>query len=137
VPHLGEGGHLRRWPLQKSNRGMAKAMRLRRIAHGVAAEEAVEEVDDGEGGQGAGGVEEGIPGGGGARGYEGLVYFVEGGVGSGDEPGGPGPGPTPAGMREADSAEKDQIENEVLGEVRGFADEVVDDVELRFGEMRD
>jgi hypothetical protein len=40
-------------------------------------------------------------------------------------------------MREADSAEKDQIENEVLGEVRGFADEVVDDVELRFGEMRD
>jgi hypothetical protein len=115
----------------KDQNGMAKAMRLHRLA----AEEPVEEVDDEEGDEGAGGVEERIPGGGGAGGDEGLVDFVEGGIGCGDEPGGPGPGPTPTDLGEADAAEEDQVEDEVFGEVSGLADEVVDDVELRFGDV--
>jgi hypothetical protein len=66
-----------------------------------------------------------------------LVDFVKGGIGGGDEPGGPGPGPAPSELREADAAEEDQVEDEIFGEVRGLADDVMDGVELCCGEMRD
>ena len=50
-------------------------------------EETVKQEGDEESEEGAGGVEEGIPGGGGAGGDEGLMEFVQAGIGGGDEPG--------------------------------------------------
>ncbi len=94
----------------------------------------MDQEENEEGDEGPSGVEEGIPGGSVARRDEGLMDFVEGGVGCGDEPCGEGPGPMPADARTANAAVEQQIENEIFGEVRGFADEEVDGVKSRFAE---
>ena len=99
-----------------------------------AAEETVGEEDCEEGGEGAGGIEEGVPGRGSSRGDERLVDFVEGGIGGSDEPGGEGPGPVPAGASAADSAKQEKVKDKVLREVSAFADEVVQVFELDMAE---
>jgi hypothetical protein len=140
---LAEG--LRRRSLRKKDRApKSRPLFMSELKHrspllcrgGAGAEVAVEEVDDGEGDEGAGGVEEGVPCGGGAGGDKGLVDFVEGGISGGDKPGGPGPGPAPTGVSGANAAKEDHIEDEILGEVRGLADEVMDYLKLGSGEMR-
>ena len=88
----------------------------------------VEGEEDEEGDKGAGGVEEGVPRGGGAGGDEGLMDFVEAGIDGGDEPGGEGPGPVPAFAPGADAAIEKKIEDEIFGEVSGFADQEMDRV---------
>jgi hypothetical protein len=99
-----------------------------------AASEAVEGEEEKEGDQGAGGVEKRVPGGGGARGDEGLVNFVEAGIGGGDEPGGGGPRPAPVGAAGADAAIEKNEEDEVFGEVGAFADEEMEVVDGVGGE---
>ena len=91
----------------------------------LAAEEEVEQEEDEEGGEGASGIEEGIPGGGGARSYEGLVNFVESGIGGGDEPGVERPGPVPAPAVAANAAIQQQVEDEIFDEMGRFPDQVV------------
>src|SRR5579871_2960274 len=77
--------------------------------------------EEGEvGKEGADGVEQGVPWGGGAASDEGLVDFVEAGVAGGDDEGGDAPGPVPADAGTADAAEKQNAEDEVFGEVRGL-----------------
>src|SRR5206468_4433927 len=85
---------------------------------------------------GAGGGKPGVVGGGGSAGDEGLMDFVESGVGSRGEPGRKSPQPAPALARAANPAIDQQTENEILSEVRAFADEIVNSVELAFGEAR-
>src|SRR5208283_4757699 len=62
--------------------------------------------------------------------------FVEGGVGGGDEPGGEGPRPVPAGASAANAAVEQEIEDEVFGEVGRLADEEVDGVKGRAAKGR-
>ena len=83
--------------------------------------------------EGADGVEQGIPGGGGAAGDEGLVDFIEAGVAGGDDEGGYAPGPVPADADAAHGAEKQDAEDEIFGEVGALANDVmdVDDLVMR------
>lgn len=76
--------------------------------------------------EGADGVEQGVPGGGGAAGNEGLVDFVEAGVAGGDDEGGDAPGPVPADARAADGAEKQNAEDEIFSEVGALSNDVMD-----------
>lgn len=60
--------------------------------------------------------------------------FVEGGVACRDGKSGEGPSPTPADTRSTDGAKKQNIENEIFGEVRCFTDVMVDGLELIGGQ---
>ena len=87
----------------------------------------VEVGEEGEvGDEGADGVEEGIPGGGGAAGDEGLVDFVEAGVAGGDDEGSDAPCPMPADAGAANATEKQNAEDEVFSEVGALTDDVMD-----------
>jgi hypothetical protein len=82
--------------------------------------------EEGEvGKEGADGVEEGVPRAGGSAGHEGLMDFVEAGVAGGDDESGDAPSPAPAEASAADGAEKQNAEDEILGEVGGLADDVM------------
>jgi len=63
-----------------------------------------------------------------------LVDLVESSVGGSDEPCGEGPGPMPTVARAADATVEQHIENEIFGEVRGLANEVVDGLKGRIAE---
>ena len=62
------------------------------------------------------------------------MNFVEAGIGGGNEPGGGGPGPAPAGAIGTDAAIEKNKEDEVFGEVGGFADEEMEMVDGVGGE---
>ena len=94
------------------------------------------EVQSGEGEEGADGVEQGIVGRSGAAGDEGLMDFVEDGVACGDGQSRDAPGPAPASAIAADPAVDQEAEDKIFSEVGAFADDVVDEIELVFGEMR-
>lgn len=105
-----------------------------RCSGGAGAEDAAVEVEeDEEGDEGAGGVKERIPGGGGAGSDEGLMDFVEGGIGGGDEPRAESPGPVPATTRAANATVEKKEKDEVLDEMGAFANEEMNGVELVFG----
>ena len=94
----------------------------------------LEPCEEGEvGEEGADGVEERVPGSGGAAGDKGLVNFVEAGVAGGDDECGDAPRPAPTQAGAADGAEKQNAEDEIFGEVRALANDVVnvDDLAMR------
>ena len=93
-------------------------------------EPAVENEKNEERDERSGGINEGIPCRGTARGHENLVNFVEGRVARGDEPCGQSPGPAPAVTRTAYASIEEKKEDKVLEEMRAFADDVMDCVEL-------
>src|ERR1700675_1887352 len=95
------------------------------------------EVEDGEGEEGADGVEQGIVGRGGAAGDEGLMDFVHDGIACGYGEGGDAPGPAPAFAIAADAAIDQETKNKIFCEVGAFADDVVNETELVFGEVRE
>src|SRR5579864_6950558 len=103
----------------------------------VGAAEAEPEPEGSEGEEGADGVEKGIVRRGGAASDEGLVDFVHDGIACGHREGGNAPGPTPAFAIAPDAAVDEEAENEIFGEVGGLADDVVDEMELVLGEVRD
>ena len=109
--------------------GLGVLFRCRRLAEMEVGEE------DKVGDEGADGIDEGIPGGGGAAGDEGLVDFVEAGIADGDDEGGDAPGPVPAGASAADRAEKQNAEDEIFGEVGALSDDVVDVNDLAVREV--
>src|SRR5258707_15771006 len=93
----------------------------------------VKEKDEDERNGGSDGVEEGVPRRGRAADDKGLVDFIQRGVSGSDGKCEEGPRPTPALAIVTGSAEEEQIEDEVLGEVSGLADEIMDFVNLMAG----
>ena len=93
----------------------------------------VKEKDEDECDGSSDGVEERVPGRGRAGGDKGLVDFVERGITGGDGKSDEGPRPTPAFAIATGSAEEQQIENEILGEVSGLTNEIMDFVNLMTG----
>jgi len=100
------------------------------------AAEAEPEVEDAEGEERADGIEKGIVGRGGAAGDECLMDFVHDGVACGCGESGDTPGPAPPLAIAADAAVEQKTKHKIFGEVRAFADDVVNEIELCFGEMR-
>ena len=94
------------------------------------------EIKDGESEESAYGIEQGIVRGSLAAGDEGLVDFVQCGIAESDEERGQSPGPAPAGARPANAAVKEHAEDKIFGEVGGFTDVVVNDLELMRGNVR-
>ena len=94
------------------------------------------EPEEEHGQQGSGGVDERVVGRGLAAGDECLMYLVEGGVYGGDEERGHSPGPAPASAGSANTAVQEQTEHKVFAEMGGFANEVVNEVDLRRGQGR-
>src|SRR4029077_12930231 len=62
--------------------------------------------------------------------------FVHDGIARGDGEGSDCPGPTPAFAIAPETAIEQETKNKILGEVRAFADEMVDEIELMRREMR-
>src|SRR5260221_1547383 len=91
---------------------------------------AVEEEDQEEGDEGADGIDKRVPRRRRATDDEGLVNFVEDGITGSYGERGDGPRPTPTGASAASSTEEQQIKNEIFGKVGGFADEMVNNVDL-------
>src|SRR5882757_10489668 len=91
------------------------------------------EKDEDECNGGSDGIEEGVPRRGRAADDKGLVDFIQRGVSGSDGKSEEGPRPAPAGAIATGSAEEEQIENEVLGEVSGLADEIMEFVNLMAG----
>lgn len=60
-------------------------------------------------------------------GHEGLMHFVEAGIHRCDKPRGETPNPAPTSARAANSAKDEQAKNEILDEMRGLANEMVDE----------
>jgi hypothetical protein len=100
------------------------------------AAEAEPEVEDGERKERADGVEKRIVRRGGAAGDEGLMDFVHNGVACSYGESGDTPGPAPALAIAADATVEQNTKNKIFGEVRAFADDVVNEIELSFCEMR-
>jgi hypothetical protein len=98
--------------------------------------EAEPEIDGGNGEEGADGIEKGIVGRSGAAGDKGLVDFVHDGIAGGDGEGGDAPRPPPALAIAADAAVDQHAKNKIFGEVGAFADDMVNEIELVFGEVR-
>src|SRR2546429_1427253 len=97
----------------------------------------VKEKDEDECNGGSDGIEEGVPRRGRAADDKGLVDFIQRGVSGRDGKSEEGPRPTPAGAIATGSAEEEQIENEVLGEVSDLADEIMHFVNLMAGKRRE
>ena len=102
---------------------------------GFWAAEAEPEPEGGEGEEGADGVEKGIVGRGGAADDERLMDFVHDGIACGDGEGRDAPRPAPAFAIAADAAVDQDAKNKIFGEVGALADDVVNEIELVFGEM--
>lgn len=102
----------------------------------LAVVEAEPEPDDAESEERADGIDEGIVRGGLAAGDESLVDFVERGIAESDEQRGQSPGPAPANARATNPAVEQQAEDKVLGEVGGLANVMVNELELRGGQVR-
>ena len=66
---------------------------------------------------------------------EGLMDFIHDRIAGSEGQGGDAPGPAPAFAIAADAAVDQEAENKIFGEVRAFADDVVNELELSFGEM--
>jgi len=64
------------------------------------------------------------------------MNFVHDGVAGGDGQGGDSPGPMPAFASATESTIEKETKNKVLGEVRAFANEMVNEFELMRGQMR-
>src|SRR5438552_9864335 len=80
--------------------------------------------------KGADGVEQGIVWRGRTAGDEGLVNFIQNGISRGAEECRDAPRPAPAFAVAAHAAIKQQTKNKIFCEVRGLADEVMDELEL-------
>jgi len=93
----------------------------------------VKEKDEDECDGGSDGVEERVPWRCRAADDEGLVDFIERGISGRDGKGDEAPRPMPAFAIATGSAEEQQIENEILAEVRGLTDEIMDFVDLMAG----
>jgi hypothetical protein len=107
---------------------------------GASAEkEAVKKEEDEESEEGAGGIEERIPGGGAAGGNKDLMNLIESRIDRCDEPGEESPGPLPGTAilaRGTNAMVEEHEKNEILGEMGGFADDVVSEVECVLGDSR-
>lgn len=121
-----------RRPVSSGGQELTAEVQLLRRARGTKEPEVEIEKYE-KGGESACGVEERVPGRSGTRGNERLVEFVENRIDGGDEPCGESPRPVPAVAASADAATKEQIENEVFGEVGGLADQKMDDVDAAVG----
>lgn len=77
----------------------------------------------------ANGVEQGIVRRSGTARNERLMNFVKAGIARGDKPGRKSPGPAPSRARAANGAKKEQIEDEVFAEVRGLANQMMDETQ--------
>jgi len=104
----------------------------RGFCHGGRSCSAVAEpkVEGGDGEGSGGGVEKGIVRRGAAAGDEGLVDFVHDGIAGGDGQGGDSPGPMPAFASASKAAKEQKAKNKILGEVRAFANDMVNQIEL-------
>ena len=90
----------------------------------------VVQIEKQEGGGGANGIEEGIERGGTTGSDEGLMNFIEAGIGGGQEPGREGGGPIPAATMSAQAAIEQQEENKIFAEVGELADDMVNEFDL-------
>ena len=61
--------------------------------------------------------------------------FIHDRIACGEGEGGDAPGPAPAFAIAADAAVDQEAENKIFGEVGRFADDVVNEIELSFGEI--
>src|SRR5579885_1160400 len=95
------------------------------------------EIERRDGEESAEGIQQGIVRRSSAAANESLMDFVERGVERGGEPRREAPGPAPALLPGAKSAIEKEAEDEVLGEVRGLADDVIDFAKLMRGKRGD
>src|SRR2546430_12369795 len=93
----------------------------------------VKKKDEDECNGGSVGVEDGVPRRRRQAGDKCLVDFIQRGVSGSDGKSEEGPRPTPALAIVTGSAEEEQIENEILGEVSDLTDEIMDFVNLMAG----
>lgn len=114
------------WALGRAVRGSA-----------AVAAKAEPEPERGEGEEGADGVEQGIVRGRRTAGDESLMDLVEAAVAGGNHQRGYTPAPMPSAPPATHRAKQQQAEHKIFGEVRAFANDVMDEIELVRGDGRE